>query len=341
MRKTTTPGGQVTVTPVQVSLPPVKVPSSSSFPPSGVNLTKTPPGPHGSLTSDDSSYSSSSDESPNGNHPVNATSTNANQNHLVLQFQPFPLPDQLVTGAWDLDSKQPDSKRYARERGDLQKRGSSKEQKTKLKNKLPHFSDTGVDEQLIGGRESPYLEPQIPRAKDSSQPEDAWPMIIVESTSPPLHPPPPPPSDTANLNMPLPMMMHPTLPSCSHPALPPGSHAALITAPIPMVPSPLNETHVQATVSPTMSMIPPLMTVQQPNSVKVSCEDHSTQTSTPKLQQKATQVHPEVRNCPTQTESTESRSVYSQTTLHSTVLPVDELKPPPLPKESDSEHTLC
>ena len=336
MRKTTTPGGQVTVTPVQVSLPPVKVPSSSSFPPSGVNLTKTPPGPHGSLTSDDSSYSSSSDESPNGNHPVNATSTNANQN-LVFQFQPFPVPDQLVTGTWDLGSKQPDSKRYARERGDLQKRGSSKEQKTKLKNKLPHFSDAGVDEQLIGGRESPYLEPQIPRAKDSSQPEDAWPMIIVESTSPPLHPP----SDTANLNMPLPMMMHPTLPTCSHPALPPGSHAALITTPIPMVPSPLNETHMQASVSPTMSMISPLMTAQQPNSAKVSCADQSTQTSTPKLQKKAIQVHSEVRNCLTQTESTKSCSVDSQTMLHSTVLPVDDLRPPPLPKESDSEHTLC
>ena len=144
----------------------------------------------------------------------------------------------------------------------------------------------------------------------------------------------------AHLNMPLPMMMHPTLPTCSHPALPPGSHAALITAPIPMVPSPLNETHVQASVSPTMSMISPLMTAQQPNSAKVSCADQSTQTSIPKLQKKI-QVHPEVRTCPTQTESTKSRSVDSQTMLHSTVLPVDDLRPPPLPKESDSKHTLC
>ena len=339
MRKTTTPGGQVTVTPVQVSLPPVKVPSSSSFPP-GVNLTKTPPGPHGSLTSDDSSYSSSSDESPNGNHPVNATSTNANPNTLVFQFQPFPLPDQLVTGAWEIrENKQSDSKRYAREKGDLHKRGSSKEQKTKLKNNSPHTSDAGVDEQSIGGRESPYLEPQIPRAKDSSQPEDAWPMIIVESTSPPLPPPPPPLSDAANLNMPLPIMMHPTLPS--HPALPPGSHAALITTPIPMVPGPLNETHMQATVSPTMSMIPPQMTAQQLKSVSVSCEDHSTQTPSPKFQKKTIQASPEVRTCKTQTQSTESRSVYSQTTLCSTVIPADDLKPPPLPKENDSEHSLC
>ena len=269
--------------PGQVSAPPMKVPLTPPFPNSGVNLTKTPPGPHGSLTSDDSSYSSSGEDSPNGNHPVNATSTNTNQS-LVFQYSPFPLPNQLVTGAWEKDSKPPvpaESKRPVRERADQQQRGSistlqTKEPRTRKgqksksdaqwKNNPPQFFEAGVDEQLVGGRESPYLEPQIPRTKASSQPEDAWPMIILENPSPPTLPPLPPPNDTANLDLPIPVMLRSALPPDSPPLI-----MTNIPAPIPMVATSLTETHVPATIIPTASMIPsPQRTVRQPEPVKVS-----------------------------------------------------------------------
>jgi len=282
-------GGPVTVVPGQISAPSVKVPLNPPFPNSGVNLTKTPPGPHGSLTSEDSSYSSSGEDSPNGNHPVNATSTNNNQS-LVFQYNPFPLPNQLVTGAWENDSKQvaqSESKRPVREWGDQQQRGGhsslpTKEPRARIKgqkpksdakwkNSPPQVYDAGVDEQLVGGRESPYLEPQIPRAKASSQPEDAWPMIILENPSPPTLPPP---SDTSNLNLPLPVMLHSALPPSSPPLL-----MTTIPSPVPMVTTLLNETHMPAPVSPTVnSMIPsPQVTVRQQESVKVPPTSQSPQ----------------------------------------------------------------
>ncbi len=90
-----TPVGQVITSPTAKA---PGLPKSTGL--GSAPLAKTPPGPHGSLTSDDSSYPSSSDESSNGQHgTINTPNTN---NPLPSIFPAsFNLSPRLTSNEWE------------------------------------------------------------------------------------------------------------------------------------------------------------------------------------------------------------------------------------------------
>ena len=183
-------------------------------------LTKTSAGPHGSLTSEDSNYSSSSDES-NGNQSTNATPAATGTNNKAAGFPKrfaFPAinPEELVTGAWETDSHPveaprkpvPQFKPSLPKRGESQhaqrEGGAKKESRSAVEPRLPtttsasdgpgpYFtasvgkkSPSSSSSPFLDDKESPYLERKLPMMVESSQPEEAWPMFESEEPPNPL-----------------------------------------------------------------------------------------------------------------------------------------------------------
>ena len=177
--------------------PPAQIPAVTSPRP-----VKTKAGPHGSLTSEDSNYSSSSDES-NGNQSATTAHATANQTTGFPQHFAFTNPSQLVTDAWETDDRPVDAPRdqVPQFKPSLPKRGEAqggpkKDSRAAVEPRLPptsegnpgpYFTMASVEKNpsFLDDRESPYLESKLPKV-ESSQPEEAWPMFDPEEPSNPI-----------------------------------------------------------------------------------------------------------------------------------------------------------
>ncbi len=180
-------------TPPNVDTPTAAVQQSNTRP------VKVNGGPGGSLTSEDSNYSGSSDESPETGERRHQTKQPSAQSGPVRQTveQPaIPCNGQVATPSGWQGSTSP----YVNGHSNDTNKKSSKT--TEPKSPPSHSS---MSEKQLGptGRESPYLVPQLPRGP-SSQPEDDWPGF--EPTKEVL--PPDPASSTLLAAMRSPPQLH-------------------------------------------------------------------------------------------------------------------------------------
>lgn len=265
-------------------------------------LAKTPSGPHGSLTSDDSSYPSSSDESSNG-HQGNTNAPN-NANPLPAIFsKPFNLSPRLTNDGPESAPQQC---------------------------KLP-YTDTGLKQQrevavstgewnseVNGGDD--YLRSGSSNGKPPTPPEDDWPRFDPIGLFPP----------------------HPQLPGNLHlttQSLPPGvpitmlaPHFAASGMPMASVPMALPlgpRSHV--VMSPPLVPKPEVRNKKLQTTIRVPHQDQEIQ-AVPAVGVRSVQTDP-----PPAMEEAEAQTDLVAITAAGLV-PTEELTPPKMPEEAEGEH---
>lgn len=312
--------GQANTVPTKVS-PKAALSVSTS----GAAISKTVPGPRGSLTSDDSSYPSSSDESSNGNH----LAANANNPGLINTF-PFHLQRPVGSPPWEnktqfleLRAKQQNphteqqlaggnSQKLDRAKGEPKQPQNKQPQNKQPQNKQPQnkqpqnkqrwasnplfVPEPDEEPHPMQGRDSPYLDPKIPKIPQSSQPEEAWPSFD------PLHEPPPQLHDLpVPSSIPIPFSLPITL-----------------TTHTPIMMPPMAATHHLGALG---TLPPPMMTL----SPLTFSPKH------PSTVERGEQASVELMSNGTQTTMPQSVTKYTQTSMY-----LSELKPSRLEENSDA-----
>ncbi len=283
------PVGQV------VTSPTAKTPGLPKSPGS-TPLAKTPSGPHGSLTSEDSSYPSSSDESSNGHQGATSIPNKANPLPSIFPTS-FNLSPRLTNEAMDAAPQQ---------------------------NKLP-YSDADLKQQreaavMAGAWKSEkeggedFMRPGSGGGKASqTPPEDDWPKFDTIGAFPPQ----------AQLQGNPHMTTQPLPPVISFPMFAPRFAASLTSVPMPL---PLGS-HSPVVISPPPFAKPEMRHKKLQTNIRVPRQEKEVQVE-PVVNVCSTQTDP-----PPTAEDAKVQTDLAA--VGHALIPVTELMPPKLQEEEE------